>query len=323
MKPQKIVPLKAGSIIAPLKAGDIVDVIAPGSACSVDNFKAAIQWLNSRGFKPRYSPHILKPDLYVSQSDDFRFKDLKKALEAKDSKAIWCVRGGYGCLRLIPHLEKLNVKKMTPKLFIGLSDITVLHHYLNTKMGWPTLHGSVLERMGLKTLSPENEKQIIETIEGFRSLNECAKLNPLNKPAAKKGLLKGTLRGGNLATYATLCGTGLNPKYKKNEKIILFFEDITERGYKVDRMLQQIKQSANLETVQAVVFGDFTDCNEPNGKDFVTLTLKNFAEILKLPVFSGIKAGHDVYQMPLFFNTETWLYTGQNGKLVNWSPYEI
>ena len=115
----------------------------------------------------------------------------------------------------------------------------------------------------------------------------------------------------------------MNPAYKKSEKIILFFEDITERGYKVDRWLQQIKQSVDLNHVQAIVFGDFTDCNEPSGKDLVTPTLKNFALNLNKPVFSGIKAGHDVYQTPLFFNTETWLYTGKQGKLINWSPYEI
>ncbi len=309
--------------IEPLNVGDIVDVIAPGSSCSAENFKSAINWLKDNGLKPRFSPQILKPEMYLSQNDDYRFNDLKKALTAKDSKAIWCLRGGYGCLRLIPYLKTLKATPLVPKLFIGLSDITILHHYLNTKMGWPTLHGSVLERMGLKTLSAENEKQIFETICGFKNLNECVQLKPLNKQAQKKGLVKGILRGGNLATFGTLSGTDLNPGYKKSEKVILFFEDITERGYKVDRWLQQIKQAVDLKHVQAIVFGDFTDCNEPSGKDLVTPTLKNFALNLNKPVFSGIKAGHDVYQTPLFFNTETWLYTGKQGKLINWSPYEI
>lgn len=303
-----------------LNRGDIVDVIAPASACSEEHLKLGLKWIESLGFKPRYSPHILQPDLYLSNSDEFRFQDLKKALYAKDSKAIWCLRGGYGSFRLWPEILKLT-KKASPKLFIGLSDVTSMHQFLNQKWQWPTLHASLLDRVGQNKLPAGNEKELVDVITGQIDAVEYMNLTPMNDLAAKKKVIKGTVRGGNLCTYMVSVGTKLHPKYQKKDKVILFFEDIGERGYKVDRFLQHLSQAGVFTNVAAIVFGDFVDGLEASGQSLVHETLARFAKQCKIPVFSGVETGHGVIQRPLFFNTRAVLTCDKNPNMIVYKAY--
>lgn len=301
-----------------LKRGDIVDVVAPASACSEEHFRLGVKWIESMGFKPRFNPHLLQPDLYLSNSDAFRFQDLKKALYAKDSKAIWCLRGGYGSFRLWPELLKLT-KKAPPKLFIGLSDITSMHQFLNQKWGWPTLHGPLLDRVGQNKLPSDVEAELIQTITGEKNAVSFANLTAMNAAASKKKVIKGTVLGGNLCTFMVSVGTKLHPKYKKKDNVILFFEDIGERGYKIDRFLQHLSQADVFKNVAAVVFGDFTDGLESNGQSLVQETLMRFAKQTKIPVFSGVESGHAVIQRPLFFNTRAVLTCDKNPNMIVYS----
>lgn len=303
-----------------LKRGDIIDVVAPASACSEEHFRLGVKWIESMGFKPRFNPHLLQPDLYLSNSDSFRFQDLKKALYAKDSKAIWCLRGGYGSFRLWPEMLKLS-KKAPAKLFIGLSDITSMHQFLNQKWDWPTLHASLLDRVGQNKLPTDVEQELVQTITGEKNTVSFANLVAMNDAAKKKKVIKGQVRGGNLCTFMVSVGTKLQPKYQKKENVILFFEDIGERGYKVDRFLQHLTQADIFKNVAAIVFGDFIDGLESNGQSLVQETLMRFAKQTKIPVFSGVETGHAVIQRPLFFNSRAVLTCDKNPNMIVYSPY--
>ncbi|MCB0392487.1 MAG: LD-carboxypeptidase, partial [Bdellovibrionales bacterium] len=130
-----------------LEPGDIVDIIAPASSSTGKDFQNALRFVHKMGFIPRAPKDIFGKDLLCANSDEKRFVHLKKALYAKDSKVIWSLRGGYGSLRLYPYLTK--VKPPTKKkLFIGYSDTTAIHHFLNQKWNWQSLHGTMLEEMG-------------------------------------------------------------------------------------------------------------------------------------------------------------------------------
>ena len=83
---------------------------------------------------------------------------------------------------------------------------------------------------------------------------------------------------------------------------ILFIEDIGERGYRVDRMLEQFDQAGLLNSAKALVFGDFIGGEEPGGHDRTGETIQFWSEKLKIPVYSGLPAGHGKVQRPVFFN---------------------
>lgn len=310
--------MKSRQHLKPLKPGDLIDIVAPGSATNFEFLQNGIVYLEAQGFKTRYPKEIIKPLLFLAQSDEFRFQSLKKALYAKDSKAIWCLRGGYGSIRLLPFLDKLKKPSMQ-KLLIGMSDITSLHLYLNQKWNWPTLHAPLLDRIGKNLIQTDNLQEVLKVITEPNPVT-FHNLRALNKLALGKKNIRGKVRGGNLVVV----GSSLGTKYQiDSTDCILFFEEIGERAYRVDRILQQCGQAGVFRKAKAVVFGDFTDCLEPDQKNLIPETLKQFFEKQKIPAFFGLQAGHDIIQRPIFFNTEAQLSCGPDAKMLVYSGYEI
>lgn len=287
-----------------LKKGDIVDVVAPASACAPHELEQAVQWLADQGYQPRVPKDLLEPQMYLANSDRKRFLQLKQALSNKSSKAVWCVRGGYGCLRLVPELLKL--KKQSPKIFIGLSDITILHQFLNQKWNWKTVHGPILARNPeMKNQRPQDYTELFDLLAGKKDFIEFENLKPLN-PAAQKSKknIKSKMSGGNLFTFCSMLGTKLQPQVKDH---FLFFEDTGERGYKIDRMLQQMEQAGLFKKCKGIFWGDVIKADEIDGKNYVWPTIESFFKKHPFPVFQGVECGHAEKQRPIFFNTEAEL----------------
>lgn len=283
-----------------LQPGDLIDIIAPGSATEAAVLENCVVALKSWGYKVRVAHNILVPELFLSNSDEFRFKDLKNALLVPDSKAIWCLRGGYGSIRLLPQLNMLK-KPKRQKLFIGISDVSSLHLFLNQKWNWPTLHGPLIDRVGLGLLSIENIDEMKTVITGQAKQTVFENLIPLNPIANSFKKIEGPVVGGNLMVITSSLGTA---NQIRGEGKILFFEELSERGYRIDRCLQQMKQAGVFKKAKAVILGDFIKCQEPNGTDLSLPTLIQFFKNLKLPAFSGVQSGHAPLQRPLFFNTK-------------------
>ena len=292
---KKILPKSAQKF---LKKGDIIDIVAPGSSCSREEFEHVVAWIVAQGYRPRFPRDLLQPVDYLANTDHKRFAVLKKALVSPSSKVVWCLRGGYGSIRLVPELLKL--KKMPPKFFIGLSDITVIHQFLIQKWNWKTIHGPVLSRTMSDKKRSSDYAELFGLLTGEKNHNEFADLIPLNKIAQglKKNIVSKVM-GGNLTTFCSLLGTGISPQVKDH---FLFFEDISERGYKIDRMLQQLEQAGIFQKCQGVFFGDFIQSDEPNGRNLVWSTIENFFRDKKVPAFKGIESDHSEKQRPVFFN---------------------
>ena len=122
--------------------------------------------------------------------------------------------------------------------------------------------------------------------------------------------LSGKLIGGNLCILQ--CGIGTNWQLDPSDKI-LFFEDIDERGYRVDRMLMHLQQANILEKAKAIIFGDFVGGKEPNGTSLILPVLQRFADSIDLPVFSLPGCGHGPENFPLPFNVPLEFEVGGNG----------
>lgn len=298
---------------AALNPGDIVDVVAPGFRATDEELAGGIRFLKAWGLKPRVPKPFFGKDVLCSNRDEVRLRHLIDALYAKDSKAIWCMRGGYGAIRLIPELARLRAPVGAPKLFIGLSDITSLHVFLGQKWGWPTVHGPLLDRLGRGAALPKWEKELRRLVFGEISKIEFKGLKPLNKIAQANGRVRARVSGGNLIVLQSTMGT--KAQWNTDERI-LFFEDIGERGYKIDRVLEQFDQAGYFAKTRGVIFGQFTGGNEPDGSNKILPVMKRFAESVKFPVFHGFPCGHDVIQRPLPFETPSELVLGARGTLI-------
>lgn len=296
-----------------LTPGDVVDIIAPASAAPVDKTEAGIRWLKLQGLVPRYSERMVDPDVFFAAPLHEQWEQLEKALYS-DSKVIWCLRGGYGSMRLVPLLEKIIIPPK-PKLLIGFSDITALHLYFNQKWNWPTLHGRTISQLHPDWEMGEEQAQLVDLLFGRRDEVVFNNLIAMNEAAKVKYEINAPVVGGNLRILQSSLGTAWEVETKNK---FLFIEDVAERGYSVDRMLEQLYQANVLNLkLKALLIGDFTEGFEKNGKDLVQIALKRFAERVDYPVISGLPCGHAKNSnAPLPFNTSSTLYLGPSPRLV-------
>jgi muramoyltetrapeptide carboxypeptidase len=196
-------------------------------------------------------------------------------------------------------MEKWKRPKQA-KLFMGFSDVTALHLFFGQNWGWPTMHGRNVSAMSL-TKKSKDRNEIISILTGKKDELEFKGLRPMNALAKKSGKIKGPITGGNLKLLQTSIGT----KWELNSRgKILVTEDVGERGYAVDRMLEQLWQAGLINKgVRALVFGDFLEGEEKNGQDLTGTALQRFADRAPFPVYKGLKSGHGDVNFSVPFHT--------------------
>jgi muramoyltetrapeptide carboxypeptidase len=295
-----------------LRPNDTVDIVAPASGSSLDKLDQGLAWLQELSLRPRYPEKLINTDLFFAAPIEEQWESFKSALYS-EAKVIWCLRGGYGSMRLIPLLEKLT-PPIHPKLLIGFSDITALHLFFNQKWNWPTLHGRTISQLSPDGPKSDEHLQLIDLLFGNIQEVQFSNLIPLNQAARKPQLIQSTVIGGNLRLLQSSLGTSweLKPQGK-----ILFIEDVSERGYSVDRMLEQLFQ-ANIihQDLDALIIGDFTEGLEKNGDNLVPHALQRFAERVNYPVLMGMPCGHGKeINAPLPFQTRATLEIGMHYRL--------
>ncbi|MEZ5422148.1 MAG: LD-carboxypeptidase [Pyrinomonadaceae bacterium] len=285
-----------------LKQGDQVAVISPASGVAPETFDRALANLEALGFKPKAGEHARGRKGFLSGTDAERLSDLHAAFADKDVKAVWCVRGGGGCPRLLPGLD-LELIKKNPKVFIGFSDITALHIVISQQTGLVTFHGPV----GTSQYTDYSRGRVMEILTGSVTPPIVIKPSPENlknesalfhPTTLKTGRAKGELTGGNLALLASLCGTPYSLRDIGGK--ILFIEDINEPPYRVDRMLTQLRQSLDLRSLAGVALGVFDDGANAT-KDAAPLldVFRDRLGDLGVPVVYGLSFGHITDNMTL------------------------
>jgi len=289
-----------------LEPGDIVDIIAPSSGSDLSSLKKSLKYIENLGLIPRYQKGIFGKDLLCASSDEVRFQQLKNALLAKDSKVIWCLRGGYGASRLLPSLAKLKRPNQV-KLLIGYSDITHLHMHLNYCWKWPTLHASMLEEIADENVSKKELKDLKEILIFKKKSIIYKNLKPLNNSAKTKKTVHSFLTGGNLTILMSSLATPFQAHARDQ---ILVLEDIGERGYRVDRMLVQLQQAGYFEGIRGLIFGDFVGGEERDSKKLWKNVQKRFAKSVNFPVLKNLPLGHSTKQRPIPLMTKTKLHLG-------------
>jgi muramoyltetrapeptide carboxypeptidase len=298
-----------------LAPGDIIDIVAPGFRCTQEQLDGGVAYLKKCGLVPRVPPNLFGEDLLCSNNDEERFAQLRKALYARDSRAVWCVRGGYGAIRIIERLQALK-SPAKPKLLIGYSDATTLHQLLNLFWDWPSLHGPLLDRLGSPKFRDEERQELEGVLFGGATQVTFENLRPLNAAARYRNSIDSHLTGGNLTVLQSTLATAL----QRSPSGILFLEDIGERGYRIDRMLEQLRQAGVLKNLKAIVLGTFIGGAEIDGGNLGYAVLERFAQSLSIPMLAGIDAGHGTHQRPVFLHSRAHLRCGPDAQLTVFTP---
>ena len=291
-----------------LKAGDTVAVIAPASGLSRESFDKAIENLESLGLKTKIGKSARGVKGFLSATDKERLDDLHAAFADKEIAGVWCVRGGYGAARLLPAIDYDLIRK-NPKILIGYSDITSLHLAISQNTGLVTFHGPV----AASELSDYTKNHVVNALMKpsapykieLSEYNKAQTSNLFKTEIITGGKARGRLVGGNLSLLSALAGTPYALAGLKGK--ILFIEDVGEQPYRIDRMLTQLRQSADLRSLAGIALGVFEDCN-PRAKDTQSLldVLKDRLGDLGIPVVYGLSFGHirDQFTMPVGIEAE-------------------
>lgn len=274
----------------PLKKGDTLGVIAPAGMLSDESlFHSGVQVLRELGFEVKFPRELWPGPGYLADCDDNRASELHTLLRDSDVDGIVCMRGGYGCLRILNKLN-LGLIAANPKLLVGFSDITILLNYLYKKTGLVSLHGPTITTLSGATQDSLEKLQSSLLGQWTRTIHDKNIVQ-----IQGTGTVTAPLVGGNLASLTTVLGTQYDLSWSNS---IVFLEDINEPIYKVDRMLTQLAAAGKFEGVEGILIGDFTP---PKGTDCAgALRYKEqvWERIIELcankliPVWANFPAGH-------------------------------
>ena len=299
---------------ARLKPGDTVGLVSPGSFISDEGLETAVKNLESLGFRVELGKNIRAYRGYLAGTDEERLADLHAMFADRRIAAVWCVRGGYGCSRLLPKMD-YDLIRQNPKILIGYSDITALLQAVWQKCGLVCFHGPV----GASELTDYNQQQLIDVLmEGKSPLRietlvheDKRKEDPAYQTEIlRPGRAKGILGGGNLSLLAAMAGTDFNLSASGR---LLFIEDVGEKPYRIDRMLTQVRQACQLEQVKGIALGVFSGCEaDPDDLSLNLIeTLRDRLGDLKCPVYYGLPFGHIKDQCTLPVGIEAELDAGK------------
>lgn len=271
-----------------LNPGDVIGVAAPaGYLMEYDRYLQGCTVLRDMGFQI-HEPEKRWPGYgYLADTDKARAEELHSLWRNPEVKAIFALRGGFGCLRLLSLLD-LEVVRKHPKLLIGFSDISVLLNYLVDTTGTVCLHGP-----GLASLSDSDKSSCERLYHCLRGdWDHCLKEKIEIVKAAPE--VRGTLLGGNLSSLVTLLGT---PWFPRLSGAIVVLEDINEPLYRLDRLLTQLWLSGQMAEIGGLILGQFCgDGAEPVDKlrrnEFVWARVAELSAPNPAPIWGNFPIGH-------------------------------
>jgi muramoyltetrapeptide carboxypeptidase len=280
-----------------LNFGDTVGIVAPASAPpdpqAIDRAAAALEKF---GFRPKLAKNVRARLGFLAGTDRERAEDLMTMFADKKVKAIICLRGGYGASRILDRLDYKIIRR-NPKILSGYSDITSLHLALAKKVNLISIHAPMLNGALADPKVPAFTKKSF-----FRTVMEAIPAGSLRENYTEKtisvlrgGVAEGRLVGGNLSLICASLGTPFAPAFKDK---ILFFEDVSEKPYRLDRMLTQLWNAGVFSQVAGVAVGVNSQCDDDSEnktgeyRQSGAEVLQERLALVRVPVVTGLPFGH-------------------------------
>ena len=275
-----------------LAPGARVALVAPaGPLAGEKDLARSRENAHSLGWEAVVGANVRRRADYLAGTDAERLVDLNAALADPAIDAVWCVRGGYGVMRLLEGVD-YDALRRRPKAVMGYSDVTALLAAVQLRAGVVAYHAPTAR----STLTPFARDSFVRAVvTGDDPCGEAAAARVL-----RPGRAEGRLAGGNLALLAALAGTPFAPDL---DGAILVLEDVNEQTYRVDRMLRQLHLAGLLRGARGLVCGTFVDCPQSPAADARALDdlFTELADALDIPCISGAPVGHinDQWTLPL------------------------
>lgn len=280
-----------------LKKGATIAVTSPAGALrdlsTATKFKSKLQ---SLGFNVVMGETVNAKFGYLAGEDDLRVNELQRFFSDPAIDAIVCMKGGYGCMRIIDKLDYALIRK-NPKIFMGFSDITALLNAVYLKSGVVTFHGPVGN-------SSWNDFSLLHInsvlMHGHQTIYRSPAKPEDEVKVVRAGKAEGILFGGNLSVLCGMIGTPYFPELKG---AILFLEEVKEEPFRIDRMFAQLRLAGAFEKINGLIIGKFRDCipEEPDFAFSSDEVIQQYFANAPFPVISNAMIGHiaDKFTIPV------------------------
>jgi muramoyltetrapeptide carboxypeptidase len=281
---------------AGLQSGDIIGLVAPASPLSQELLRAAVESLRRRGYHVKLTPEIHERRGYLAGADESRANAINSLIRDPEVKAIICLRGGYGSPRILDRIDYEALRRR-PKPIIGYSDITALLIAVRQQAGIVTFHGPMAREWAMtRGLTPFSEKyywDLLTRVDSPSFVNWGGERVPGMKAPATlvPGQADGRLTGGNLSVICATLGT---PFEIDTRGCILFIEEVGEKAFRIDRMLNQLRLAGKLRSSRGILLGSFAGCDfkDPDGDLSLPEIFADYLGGLGIPVLAEYPAGH-------------------------------
>jgi len=267
-----------------------IGVVAPAGKVDQGDLHRGVIYMEKMGYRVILGRHVEKMHRYFAGEDRDRANDFVEMMQNKEVDAVICARGGSGSARIIPYIPPTAI---SPKIFVGCSDITTLLLYLSLKYGFVTFHGPmVAPQIGDCCANPvgvEAADYLFQVLSG-----ETIKMSSSGMTTLKSGVADGILTGGCLSLICTTIGT---PYEIDTHDRIVFIEDIAEAPYRIDRMLYFLKTLNKFDNIRGLIFGQMPKCQMEQLPEII---LDIFSEF-DFPILFGFPAGHgdSLFTLPI------------------------
>jgi len=271
-----------------LSRGSRIAVVAPASAFRRDDFDSGVAELSRLGFEPLWEPSVFERRAYVAGSAEVRAGAINRALQDPTIAALIAVRGGYGSAQLLPLLDPAHIRAAR-KPIIGYSDITALLTFVTLHCGVVSFHGTMLEAR-LARGEDGYDRRSFE-----RALCSPEPMGDFDAPGVEviaPGEFAGPIVGGTVTQLLASLGTPY--AFDPPAGYVLFFDEVGERPYRLDRMVTQLRQAGLLAKAGAVVIGELPRCDEDSGQTTARAAMAELFADFPGPVLIGFPSGHTV-----------------------------
>jgi len=292
------------NLIKPKKLhyGDTIGIVAlSGMLNNSDAFERAVLFLKNRGFCIKLADNIYDKKRYLAGEDDIKIEQLHKMFSDKSIDAVFCLRGGYGAIRLVNKIDYELIKN-NPKIFIGYSDVTAISAMFLKKSGLITYSGP----MCLGDFGDEEGKT--ETFDNCFDVlmnDNILIYEPFQMGLNIQGYAKGITFGGNLATINSLCGLDFIP----DEDFIFFVEDLNEPAYKIDKMMTQLLNISDFKNnIKGIILGEFLDVDN---KEWLYEIFTEISEKLNIPVLGDFRITHNKLKITVPYGAKSEIKDGK------------
>lgn len=264
----------------PLADGDRVGVAALSGPVDATALEAGLATLCGFGLRPVLAKNLESNSGLFAGADRERLAAFLELASDPSLKAIFFARGGHGILRVLGGID-WQLLGRHPRAYIGYSDVTPFLNLVVDRLGLVAFHGPMVAVECAAGLGREEEESLWSLLSGPRGFEASV--------GGVSGSARGVLKGGCLSLLAATCGTGFAPVL---EGSVLFWEDVSEPLYRLDRMLTQLELSGSLSRVNAMVAGRIELVEPDPALGGVPALVTQFAAELGCASAWGLASGH-------------------------------